>query len=181
MSGLIAARISEYLSDVRPRTFFSYHHHGDQVFYDLSSLYFGDTVKTIHDASLDRRIDSDDTDYVRWCIRDECIRGSSCTVVLCGAQTPWRKYVDWEISATLDMYHGLVGIGLPTVQYDFLGRKIVPDRLNDNLQSGYAVWLPDWNAVTTQSLDAAIKEARARAEAQWFLINNGRELRKRNG
>jgi hypothetical protein len=43
-------------------------------------------------------------------IRDKHITGTSCTIVLCGSLTPWRKYVDWEIKATLDKEHGLIGI-----------------------------------------------------------------------
>ena len=39
--------------------------------------------------------------------------GSSCTIVLCGARTHERKYVDWEINATLDNYRLLAEGDLP--------------------------------------------------------------------
>ena len=173
--------VAELLRPVRPRVFTSYHHGVDEFYYDLLSTYYADENELIHDASLDERIDSDDVDYVRWTIRDECIRGSSCTVVLCGAETPERKYVDWEVKATLDMEHGLVAIGLPGVRRDFWNRIIVPDRVNDNIQSGFAVWLPDWNTITTASFAAAIADARARAKVCKHLIHNWREPKSRNG
>ena len=57
---------------------------------------------------------SSSAEYViRW-IREGFITGPSCKVVLCGALTPQRKFVDWEIKATLDKDHGLIGINLPT-------------------------------------------------------------------
>jgi len=46
-------------------------------------------------------------------IRENFITGTSCTIVLCGAQTHLRKYVHWEIKATLDKEHGLIGVNLP--------------------------------------------------------------------
>jgi len=45
-------------------------------------------------------------------IRDKYITGTSCTIVLCGPQARWRKYIDWEIKAALDKEHGLIGVWL---------------------------------------------------------------------
>jgi len=92
----------------RPRVFLSYHHAVDQPYYDAFSRTFHDRYETIRDNSRDRKIDSDVTDYVMRRIREEHVAGTSCTIVLCGLETRWRKYVDWEIKATLDKQHGLM-------------------------------------------------------------------------
>jgi hypothetical protein len=173
LRGLLAALA------VRPRVFISYHHHGDQLYYDVLTKAFADQHEIIHDASLER-IRSDDVDYVSWRIRDEYIRGTSCTVVLCGAQTPNRKYVDWEVKDTLDMEHGLVAIGLPNARRASNGATIVPDRVNDNVQSAYAVWVPDWLTLAPGSFAGHIAEARRRAQQQKYLIRNTRPMMAKN-
>jgi hypothetical protein len=173
LGGLLAALT------VRPRVFISYHHHGDQMYYDVLTKAFADQHELIHDASLEREINSEDVDYVSWRIRDEYIRGTSCTVVLCGADTPKRKYVDWEVSDTLDMEHGLVAIALPYARRDTTG-ILVPSRVFDNLDSGYAVWVPDWASLTPQSFAAHIADARQRAQQQRHLIRNARPLMRGN-
>lgn len=184
MSGLIGNNAGLagilYAASVRPRVFISYHHARDQYYYNAISFFFADQREVFHDASLDRRVDSDNIDYVRWRVRDDYIRGTSCTVVLCGAETPQRKFVDWEIKATLDMEHGLVAIGLPTAIRGQSG-TIVPDRVHENVLSGYAVWVPDWNLLTPQSLATAIADARQRSETRKQYIQNWRELKMRNG
>jgi hypothetical protein len=48
--------------------------------------------------------------------------------------------VDWEIKASLDMEHGLIGIK-PSLAMG-QGRVHKPDRLQDNLDVNYAVWIP---------------------------------------
>ncbi len=94
-------------------------------------------------------------------------------MVLCGAQTPQRKFVDWEIKATLDKEHGLIAVQLPTNP-----QFVVPARLLDNTQSGYAVWT-NWAKLTgNPHLLATLVE---QANNDRRLIRNGRELRTRNG
>lgn len=119
------------------KIFISYHHDNDQAYYNQLSAHFHDQYEIIHDNSLDRQIGSDDCDYVMRSIRERFITGTSCTLVLCGAETPYRKFVDWEIKATLDKEHGLVGVILPTARV--VNQKIiVPDRLHHNIASGFA-------------------------------------------
>lgn len=173
-NGIIGSRLR-----IRRRIFVSYHHGGDRNYYDEFARYFSDQYEAVRDNSVDRRIDSDNVDYVIRAIRENYITGSSCTVVLCGAATPWRKFVDWEIKATLDRQHGLIGINLPSNPQSTNGRFTVPDRLHDNIQSGYALWL-QWahlnggaNFLSQQIEIANAKDAR--------LINNSRALRRRNG
>ena len=68
------------------------------------------------------------------------------------------KYVDWEIDATLEMGHALIGVQLPTLPFHpTSGLVDVPARLNDNIKSGYALW-EAWQHITSShmQLDACI-------------------------
>lgn len=171
--------LSQFLIPTKRKIFVSYHHGGDQAYYDAFSRAFADTYDVIFDNSLERHIDSDNVDYVIQRIRDSYVGGSSCTVVLCGAETPWRKYVDWEIKATLDMKHGLVGVNLPSNRKNAGGHYTVPDRFHDNFQSGYALWT-DWATFTQSaaSVKSLIEQAIARPAN---LIVDNREMMSRNG
>jgi len=157
--------------------FVSYHHDGDQTYYDTFSDTFNDTYEVIRDNSVDRKIDSEDPEYVMRRIREEYIAGTSCTIVLCGAMTPLRKYVDWEIKASLDKQHGLIGVNLPTNPPDSQNRATVPNRLYDNWQSGYALWV-QWNELSANNMRIWIEQANQKPSSS---IRNDRPLRSRNG
>jgi len=136
----------------------------------------------IRDNSLREEIWSDDAEYIVRRIREEYLTGTSCTVILCGKETPWRKFVDWEIKATLDKQHGIVGVGLPR-NPPTNGKVRVPDRFFDNYQSGYGVWL-SWEQLfpnqqpNVAALRAAIESANSKSKD---LMNNTRTLMSRNG
>jgi hypothetical protein len=173
------AHLSEMQIPVKRSVFVSYHHGGDQQYYSAFTNAFHDTYEVIFDNSLERQIDSDNADYVLQRIRDNFVKGSSCTIVLCGVETPWRKYVDWEIKATLDMSHGLIGVNLPTNRPNANGSVTVPDRLHDNIQSNYAVWT-NWAefTVNASAVKSAIEQAIVKPAAS--IVNN-REMTPRNG
>ena len=162
---------------VKHKLFISYHHGGDQGYYDAFSRTFHDGYDVIYDNSLERQVDSDNVDYVIRRIRDNHITGTSCTVVLVGANTYGRKYVDWEIKATLEKEHALIGVQLPSAPV-VNSAIIVPDRLHDNIQSGYAVWTT-WGQFTLspQALQQYIATARGKDRS---LIRNTRDRRLRN-
>lgn len=164
---------------IRRAIFVSYHHDSDQGYYDELSRVFADQYEAVRDNSVERPFDSDDADYVMRRIRENHISGTSCTIVLCGRETPWRKYVDWEIKATLDKQHGLIGINLPTSQRNAQGQSIVPDRLHDNISSGYAIWV-QWADLNqgVAFIRRAIEDANSRSKD---LIRNDRPMRSRNG
>lgn len=165
---------------VKHKIFVSYHHHGDQAYYDAFSKAFHDTYNVIYDNSLERSIDSDDVNYVMRRIRENHITGTSCTIVLVGAESPKRKYIDWEISATLEKGHALIGVRLPTARLTPDNQYVlVPDRLLDNINSGFASWLT-WDQITasTAQLGQHIAEAKNRNVSK---INNTRARRVRNG
>src|SRR5690242_16014308 len=85
---------------VKSKIFVSYHHHLDQRYYDDFSRCVCDEYDVLYDNSPERAKDSDDVEYIMRSLREKHIFGTSCTIVLCGAETPWRKFVDWEIDAT---------------------------------------------------------------------------------
>lgn len=167
------------LGAIKRKVFVSYHHGNDKAYYDGFINTFSNSYDVIHDNSVERAVDSTSTDYVIRRIRENFITGSSCTIVLCGPQTPWRKFVDWEIKATLDKQHGLIGVNLPTNPLNGNNSYTVPDRLHDNIQSGFAVWI-DWATFTQshQSVQQYIEVANSKSSR---LINNNRALRQRNG
>jgi hypothetical protein len=162
----------------KPVVFVSYHHGGDQGYYNRFARVFADTYRIIRDNSLRKEISSDDAEYIMRRIREFDLTGTSCTIVLCGRETPLRKFVDWEIKATLDKQHGLLGINIPTNS-----NKVVPYRFFDNYKSRYAVWLT-WEQLfpnqrpNVAALRAAIEDANAKSKE---LIDNTRLLMCRNG
>ena len=166
------------LKPEKPRVFISYHHHGDQSYYDAFSTAFHDNYEAIYDNSVERKIDSDNIDYVMRQIRENYITGTSCTIVLVGAATWGRKYVDWEIKATLDKQHSLIGVCLPSAPRTADGKITVPARLFDNIQSGYALFVSwDTIAANVETLRANIADAKSRNVSQ---IVNTQDLRLRN-
>ncbi len=176
---LLGALAGLQIAPVRRKIFISYHHQQDQAYYDALSKTLHDKMDLVYDNSLDRKIDSENTDYVIQRIRDDFISGTSCTIVLCGPETQQRKYVDWEIKATLDKSHGLIGIALPTISRNLQGQSLVPDRLASNYHSGYAVWKSWTDLAANPALMATwIEEAVARNKSK---IVNPQALKARNG
>ncbi len=160
------------------KVFISYHHRGDQLWFDEFTRLFAERYEIFYDKSLDGRIRSDDPEYTNRTIREEHIVGSSITIVLCGAETCKRKYVDWEIHSTLHHEHALLGIALPTAIKGNAGGIIVPGRLHDNIQSGYAHWLDRWvnDPQTLQTfIEVAIQKSQEKSK-----ISNKREKMGRN-
>lgn len=168
-------KLNQLLRDllVKHHIFISYHHRSDQVFYNQFSDTYSNIYGIFQDNSLDRVINSDDTNYIMWRIRQNHIKGTTCTIVLCGPETRWRKYVDWEIKASLDKQNGLIGIILPN-NPEF----IIPERLQDNIVTGYGftiLWEEIFNNLYSLRLhiEAALKRPKT-------IIDNTRPLRRRN-
>jgi MTH538 TIR-like domain (DUF1863) len=162
---------------IKRKVFVSYHHGGDRGYYEQFSRAFCDTYDVIDDNSVDRAIDSDDVEYVTRRLRENFITGNSCTFVLVGLATWGRKFVEWEIKATLDKEHGLMGVRLPTA-WVYQGSVAMPDRREDNIKTGYAIWVNWHELIASPQLCAALIE-QANARGKW-RIDNTRERRLRN-
>ena len=161
------------------RIFVSYHHDNDRYFYGEFCRLFANRYELIDDASVARTTGSNDAEGIVRNLRANYVAGTDHTIVLCGLLTPWRKFVDWEIKATLDEAHGLIGINLPTNPSGAQGRYIVPGRLYDNLRSGYAVLL-QWQQVrlAPDLLAESLQQAAARPA---HLISNSMPLLRKGG
>jgi hypothetical protein len=158
-----------------PSVFVSYHHARDQRFYDqLRPLL---AAACIPDCSLPAPVDGITPHVIMRQIREYYMSNAACTVVLCGPETHQRMYIDWEIKAALDQGHGLVGIELP--HHAWMRSRAVPDRLADNIESGYAVWV-SWGALLTSP--APLREIIHRAvDRPRHLMQNRRPQLTGNG
>jgi hypothetical protein len=166
---------------LRPRIFVSYQHSSDQYYYNEFSRIFHDGYESVYDNSLERIIDSEDCEYVIQRIRDEFITGTSCTILLVGPTSYQRKYLDWEIKATLEKEHGLIGIQLPNVVPSLNGQVTVPTRFVENVRSGYALWHElSWRQLIANPalLNHFISDACSRPKDR---IVNRHEIKKQNG
>ena len=163
----------------RRKCFISYHHaDGEAV------RRFVDTFDHDHDVFIGRRlgempddiVNSNDPDYVMSRIRQDYIRDTTVTIGLAGQCTWARRYVDWEIQASLRSGetvspNGLLGIKLPTFTR-------WPDRFESNLKQledadSYAGFI-DYPQ-TLESLESAIEWAFARRITHRQYIKNPRE------
>ena len=145
----------ESKKDTKHKVFISYYHEDDEDYRDDFEDLFGHLFinKSVEPGDIDEDIS---TEYIKRLIRENYITDTSVLVVLVGPKTYCRKHVDWEISAALSKkaggYSGLLGLCLPT--HPGYGKKynedVVPPRLVDNLESGYAKfydWTKDENKI----------------------------------
>jgi hypothetical protein len=154
----------------------SYHHERDQFWYDHFSNTFSDENEVFRDQSLDDEVDSEDLEYVNRVIREDYINGSSITIVLCGAETWKRRFIDWEIASTLHYEHALLGILIPGTQIRSDGKYAVPDRLYDNIQSGYAGFA-NWPSSATE-LKTQIESAMNQSIPKVLIRNEQPKMRR---
>ena len=160
------------------KVFVSYHHERDQSWFDYFTNQFSETFDVFQDQSLDEEVDSEDLDYVNRVIREDYIGGSSITIVLCGAETWKRRFVDWEIASTLHYEHALLGIVVPGTMPNVDGKFAVPMRLHENIQSGYAAFVSQWPSSPTE-LKGQIEGALSKSLLK-FHIENDRVKMRRN-
>jgi len=176
------------MSEVRHKVFISYHHDDqDEVegfveTFDHERKVF--IARALGVGMEEDIINSGDTDYVMRRIRELYLKDSTVTIVLIGKCTWARRYVDWEIQASLRhgkvfMPNGLLGIVLPSA-----GKSPTPpDRLEANLKGensneGYARWYcyPQRKDTLASYIENAFQARTGRAH----LIVNPRDRFKYN-
>lgn len=128
----------------------------------------------------DTTINSDDAEYIMRRIREDYLTDSTVTIVLIGNETYKRKYVDWEIASTLrndpnNKRSGLIGIFLPNKNSK---NTSVPERLQDNIDSGYAK-LYEYPTYPHRELETWIDEAYEQRE-DGSKVDNSRKLYRYN-
>lgn len=156
------------------KVFVSYHHLNDQKKADYLRDTYGEN-NTLLDRSLDEAYEDMSDDEILAAIRKEHLKDSTVTIVLIGSETANRKWVDWEIYSSLRPYgersrNGLLGIYLPTAGE-------TPARLQDNIDSGYAVTMK-WENISTQLENKINKAYENRGKTE--LVRNSRKRRERN-
>lgn len=140
--------------------------------------------RTIGVTDEDDFIDSADEDYIKSKIRSDYLSDSTVTIVLLGEETWGRKYVDWEISATLrndpiNKRSGLLVIPLPSMQNSAnLPARVKDNWAKDTPEQSYAYYksYPLYNA----TLRSYIEEAYQARTTKGDLVDNSRPLRQRN-
>ena len=156
----------------RHKVFVSYYHSEDQAYRELFEGLFSE----IHNIMVSESVEIGDidpdlsTERIRQIIRDDYLRDSTVTVVLVGAHTWQRKYVDWEIGSSIrDTQHnprsGLLGILLPTYprppeKPENYYHHTIPPRLHDNIECEFAKiynWSNDPDTVQSWIHDAFIR------------------------
>lgn len=153
--------------------FVSYSHRLDQNEADEFRRKFGNSSMVFSDRSLENRDLSDLTDDT---IKNDYIRPqlklSSVTIVLIGAETGGRWWVDWEVYCSLrkstgNERNGILGILLPNKQHN------VPQRILDNPNNCEVIKMP----VSAKELEEAIERA---YNKRYNTPNLSRPLRQRN-
>lgn len=158
------------MSKIAHRVFVSYHHANDQNKVNYLRKTYGKN-NTIVDGSLEEAYEGMNDDQILYAIRTEHLKSS--TVI--GSETYKRKWIDWEINASLRPYgdikrNGLLGIYLSDV-------IDTPARLQDNIDTGYAVTMK-WENISWQ-LESKIQEAFDNKDKD-ELVDNTRLKHQRN-
>lgn len=179
--------MSSLVNRTRRKCFISYHHADEAEVEQFIQAFDHDRDVLIArgmGASMSGDIiNSTDSDYIKLQIRANYLRDTTVTIVLVGRETWGRKFVDWEIGASLRntataSASGLLAITLPSVA-NYSGRKL-PARLRDNVdgESGYARW---WKyPSSSEGLAELIETAYSARTGKAHLRDNSQPLRIRN-
>ena len=125
-------------------------------------------------------INSSDTVYVMQQIKKKYLDDSTVTIVLLGTCTHSRRYIDWELKASLQQGqstpNGLLGIVLPSLS----SAPNQPNRfaLNWNKNICYAEY--HWAPRTAEQLGQWIETAYQARTNKAYLIQNPQEMMKNN-
>lgn len=168
----------------RLKCFISYYHDDDKKYVQKLREVYERIV--VSDYSLDTDLTSNTSDEQIY--ENIKFRMNNCTItiILIGENTGRRKWVDWELWASLNPFisknidyrdtfrpNGILAIYLPGK------RHCIPKRLQDNIDSGYVVKM-HWNSTTnTKRLVSKLIQADERRRSI-SLIDNSRRKMKRN-
>lgn len=163
---------------VRRKCFVSYHS-DDLVAVDRFINRFGRRNFIKRGITLPQEVvQSSNTDYVMRRVRELYVRDSTVTIVLVGPCTWSRRFVDWELQASLrrpanGLPNGLIGIRL-----DPRARPKVPPRLQRNRDSGYA--RVHQYPSTVAALEEWVEDAYQARTSRARLIDNPRARWRHN-
>ena len=183
------AAVKEYrLSDgsVRHKCFLSYHSaDAEEVLAFVEKFDSVFIPRSIGVSDEDGEIiDSNDVDYVMDTIREKYLTDSTVTIVMVGACTWARRFVDWEIYSSLrngkvNRINGLMAIQLPSgAQGATLPARLKDNWKNQGSEQDYARY---WQYPTSaKSLQTLIEDAFLARTTRSELIDNSRARRQSN-
>jgi hypothetical protein len=169
------------MAATRHKCFLSFHH-ADQQAVDAFIGRFDEKQDVFITRGItmpDDVIDSEDSDYVMRRIRLLYLKDSTVTIALIGACTWARKFVDWEVQASLRQPADGLPNGLLAVLLDKKRTSgHLPDRVKLNWEAGYAKFQAYPGNAT--DLSSWIEDAFQARTARASKIKNQRERRKNN-
>jgi len=168
----------------RLNCFISYYHKDDQKYVeDLRKVYQRITVS---DYSLKKDISYKSEEQIYEHIKYQ-MNHCAIAIILVGKNTGTRKWIDWEIWAALEPFRnktikyrdgfrpcGILAIFLPSIKH-----YSIPKRLQDNIDSGYAVKM-SWESIMRDKNFLRKLTIANRKRRKPMLINNNRKRTKRN-
>lgn len=173
---------------IRRKVFVSFHQN-DRAEVDQFLKTWCDTEqvfipKILGASDNDDFINSTNPEYVMSQIRAKYLGDSTVTIVLVGKCTHSRRYVDWELKASLRQArdapppNGVMGIILPSQG----SSAHLPDRLAENWEQGHGnCYARYWTAPTTaEGFGTIIEDAFNARTARSHLIKNSQEMFKNN-
>lgn len=179
--------MSTLANNTRRKCFISYHHADEGEVQEFIQTFDHDQdvliARGIGASMSGDIINSLNADYIKSQIRSKYLRDTTVTIVMVGRETWGRRFVDWEIAASLrntatSAASGLMAITLPSAA-NFVGKQL-PARVQDNVDggTGYARWWKYPNS--SASLANLIEEAYGARTALANHRDNSRPLRLRN-
>lgn len=126
-------------------------------------------------------INSTNTSYVVQQIRRKYLDDSTVTIVLMGTCTHSRRYVDWEIKASLQQGltppNGLLGIVLPGIDK----APNLPERFSLNYENGQECYAEyHWAPTSAEQLRQWIEKAYNNRTDKTHLIKNPQSMMIKN-
>ncbi|MBM3883265.1 MAG: hypothetical protein FJ387_26730 [Verrucomicrobia bacterium] len=176
-----------YYEPIRRKVFISFHQKDrpevDAFIEEWANRQGVFIAKALGVSDNDDFIKSTKPEYVMSQIRAKYLEDSTVTVVLIGTCTHSRRYVDWEIKASLRQGetepNGLIGFLLPSAGQ----RAHLPPRFQENWQQGehncYARYR--FCPQTAQELRELIEDAHDARTSRAHLIKNTQDMMKNNG
>jgi hypothetical protein len=165
------------------RIFVSHDHFGDGHAYETFKRIFSSLYDIVRDNSLERELGGTDGEgFVRG-LREGPMKDCDCLVVLCGAKTHEDRFVDWEIKAALEERIGLLAILFPANLAgsaasadgeESPGQPLLPERLRENFDGGYAV-VCRWSEIVSTQVDLTSRILFA-MDREREMIRNARPL-----
>jgi len=182
----MSAGITPRMHNVKRKVFISFHQKDrNEVdkFIELWADYHDIFIsKALGVSDNDDFIDSTNPEYVMSQIRDKYLQDSTVTIVLIGSCTHSRRYVDWEIKASLrqaknDVTNGLIGILIPSQG----NRAHLPPRFKDNWNKENNCYARYYSAPKSDDeLRRWIEDAYTARINRAQLINNPQDMMKYN-